>query len=125
MIDNFLTPTEVNRFLDIAEENSKHFKRSLVEVGRNERVEDPARTSTALALAKAQDKVIFNLELRAAELLGVGWDNLEPTQLVKYENGAKFGLHHDCGEILEDNTIAITEPRSEFTFHHACCVLCF
>ena len=114
VIQNFLKPSEVERFLAIADTHKASFKHSLVEIAKNQRVRDPSRTSSVLELPKLHNKDVFNVEMRAADLLGVEWDKIEPMQVVEYVNGQKYDLHHDSGEILPDGKVILTEPRSEF-----------
>jgi len=53
------------------------------------------RTSISLALPKAADATLRAIESRAAELVGLPSDHVEPLQVVYYSEGARFDLHHD------------------------------
>lgn len=71
------------------------------------------RTSTFVSFRKMQDSKIATLEQRIADMFGCFVPQIEPLQMVRYTPGQFFGVHHDMGEILPDDT-AVTPPKSIF-----------
>ena len=53
----------------------------------------------SLHLPKGGDTSLRSIEARAAELVGLPPDYVEPLQVVTYTNGQRFDLHHDLGPI--------------------------
>ncbi|KAL3912119.1 MAG: hypothetical protein SGARI_001318 [Bacillariaceae sp.] len=66
-------------------------------------LDDTHRTSTFYPFRKLQDTRVAALEHRIASLLGC-W-------LVRYEPGQFFGVHHDMGDLKDDDTVALP-PKS-------------
>eukprot|EP01062_Namystynia_karyoxenos_P020431 TRINITY_DN17739_c1_g2_i1.p1 TRINITY_DN17739_c1_g2~~TRINITY_DN17739_c1_g2_i1.p1 ORF type:complete len:1031 (+),score=195.52 TRINITY_DN17739_c1_g2_i1:96-3095(+) len=98
--DRFLTPEEVAHFTAVASE--ARFEPSFTDKtasGGGGRLVDRDRTSTfaALPLGPAADPVAASVAARAAGLIGLPATHVEPLQLVRYEDGQEFGLHHDAG----------------------------
>ena len=46
------------------------------------------------------------------DLLACNPDQIEPIQMVKYEPGQLFGLHHDLGTLAEDGEVLL--PRRNY-----------
>jgi prolyl 4-hydroxylase len=75
-------------------------------------IDNSHRTSTFHSFRKLQDSRISALERRIAALLGCWVHQIEPLQLVRYMPGQFFGLHHDMGDLLEDDgDDIVTLPR--------------
>jgi hypothetical protein len=70
-------------------------------------VDDTHRTSTFYSFGKLHDARIAALERRIATLLGCWVHQIEPLQLVRYEPGQFFGIHHDMGDLLDDDTVML------------------
>jgi len=72
------------------------------------------RTSMFDSFQKAQDQIIAGVERKAADLLGC-WSPetcLEPLQLVRYQEGQFFGVHHDLGAYDEETSQVELPPKS-------------
>ena len=61
------------------------------------------RTSTFLSFNANHDAKIAKLERKAAELLGTMNANIEPLQLVQYQQHQYFRVHHDLAEYQDDD----------------------
>lgn len=109
VIDDFLTKAEL-QYCEELVENQK-FKKSFVDNPDNEQVEEEQRTSTFLSLGKLQNAQVAMMERRAAELLGLTVEQIEPLQLVRYREGEFFGLHHDLGVLFEDGSIELPQRQ--------------
>ena len=72
-------------------------------------VDDTHRTSTFYSFRKLHDSKISSLEQRIADTLGCWVHQIEAIQLVRYLPGQFFGIHHDLGNLLEDDTVEL--PR--------------
>ncbi len=72
-------------------------------------VDDSHRTSTFYSFRKLHDSKISALEQRIADTLGCWVHQIEAIQLVRYLPGQFFGIHHDLGNLLEDDTVEL--PR--------------
>mmetsp|Transcript_12268 Transcript_12268/g.27845 ORF Transcript_12268/g.27845 Transcript_12268/m.27845 type:complete len:490 (-) Transcript_12268:60-1529(-) len=55
----------------------------------------PDRTSKIHNLQPAQTDMVFSLEQRVAGLIGLEVERMEPFNMVKYEPGEYFKVHHD------------------------------
>lgn len=96
VLDNFLNAKEIEHFMEFVAK--KRFQRSFVDGENNGTGFDRShRTSTFLSFAKQHDKTIATIEQRVADLLGTHAPALEALQLVRYEEGQFFGVHHDLG----------------------------
>lgn len=91
-LSSFLTDEEADRLIQLAEGN---FRRSGVigPLGQDNYV-DPNRTSSSCFLHDS-DLLVRTVKARAARQLGVGKNQLEGLQVVKYEPGQFFNQHHD------------------------------
>lgn len=81
---------------------------------KNISVQTTQRTSKVIHFNKAHHKKIISIERRAAELLSVPTDCIEPLQLVRYQQGEYFQPHHDLGTLYDDGTVEL--PPSSFLF---------
>ena len=70
-------------------------------------IDSSHRTSTFFAFGKRQDSRIAALESRVADLLGCWVGQIEAIQLVRYVAGQFFGVHHDMGDLLEDDQVTL------------------
>lgn len=78
---------------------------------RKTMVDDSQRTSMFYSFRKLHDTKISALEQRVANILGCWVHQIEALQLVQYLPGQFFGIHHDLGNLLEDDTVQL--PRKE------------
>jgi prolyl 4-hydroxylase len=87
-------------------------------VNHVKKVYSSERTSTYIHLTKSQDKVVRAIEIKAADILGLDVCNVEPLQIVHYENGQQFTLHHDAGTFNAENgeIVDVIHPRRLVTF---------
>ena len=74
-------------------------------------VDDSHRTSTFYSFRKLHDTKISALEQRIANILGCWVHQIEALQLVRYLPGQFFGIHHDLGNLLEDDSVEL--PRKD------------
>jgi len=81
---------------------------------KNASFQTSQRTSKFIHFSKAHHTKIISIERRAAELLGVPTDCIEPLQLVRYQQGEYFQPHHDLGTLYDDGTVEL--PPSSFLF---------
>ena len=98
VVPNFLTARELDHFDDLLTRRRAAFKQSHTD-GDGERLISKERTSISLALPKSGDAVLRAIEARAAELVGLPSDHVEPLQIVHYSRGARFDMHHDLAPI--------------------------
>ena len=97
-VNDFLNANELAYFDKVC--SNQEFTRSFTENEENEHVVSTERTSNYIHLEKSQDRVVRAIEQRAADLVGLHGQCVEPLQIVSYTNGQKFDLHHDAGTIL-------------------------
>ena len=115
LIDGFLTEFEMQHLDSLI--TPATFAKSYTDAEDGTKVVDDYRTSTFVHLAKACDTYIRNIESRAANMIGMPPDMVEPLQVVKYSQGQKFETHHDMGTLGEDNTVEqVIPPRRLVTF---------
>jgi prolyl 4-hydroxylase len=128
-IENFLTESELEYFAQFIE--SCPFEKSFVD---NMELDDGAgaekeetdqktkkkrkrrtildsthRTSTFYGFKKLHDSKISALEQRTADLLGCWVYQIEALQLVRYFPGQFFGVHHDMGDLMDNDEVSL--PR--------------
>lgn len=121
IVHNFLTQSELEHLDQIksGKDASKFGSESyMMDMGGN-KVFSEHRTSTFLSLQKMGDAKVRTIERRAAELVGVPTENVEPLQVVRYRDGQHFGLHHDCSVLKPNGTLSlldINEPVRLVTF---------
>ena len=108
-IDNASTSKcNVLSLIDTKKKNKKSKKRK-----RRTMVDDSHRTSTFYSFRKLHDTKISALEQRIANILGCWVHQIEALQLVRYLPGQFFGVHHDLGNLLDDDSVQL--PRKELT----------
>ena len=94
IVPHFLSARELDHLDELLTAERRQFKRSHTDADDLKHV-DEARTSISLALPKAADATLRAIEARAAELVGLPSDFVEPMQNVHYSDGARFDMHHD------------------------------
>jgi hypothetical protein len=99
VVPHFLTPRELDHFDELITARRAAFKHSHTDSSSGEQLVVEERTSISLPLPKALDAVIRAIESRAADLVGLPADHVEPLQVVHYTNGARFDMHHDVAPI--------------------------
>lgn len=105
VIDDFLSASEL-RYCDSLIESQQKFRKSFVDNEQHSTL-DEQRTSTFLSLQKLQNANVASMERRAAELLGLTVEQIEPLQLVRYRIGEFFGIHHDMGVLYDDGSVEL------------------
>jgi prolyl 4-hydroxylase len=60
-----------------------------------------------MAFRKLHDSKVASLEQRIADWLGCWVHQIEAIQLVRYLPGEFFGIHHDMGELMEDDQVTL------------------
>lgn len=127
-IDDFLSEAELQYFDDVIKKCS--FQKSFVDNmqcdsegavpdspeaaktpkrSRRTLVDSTHRTSTFFAFNHRADSMIRAIEQKTADLLGCWIHQIEGLQLVRYLPGQFFGVHHDMGDLLEDDQVLL--PR--------------
>ena len=131
VVPHFLTARELDVLDERITSERRRFKRSHTDADEGEvNHGDDDRTSISLALPKAADATLRAIEARAAELVGLPSDHVEPLQIVHYSEGARFDMHHDVAPITirgeeeserakgeEDSENAIKGEADECTLH--------
>ena len=110
--DGFLTAREVRHLLGRASE----FERSPVADGAGKCSVAAYRTSVSAAVR--EDATVTRIMQRAAELVGLTYEDVQPLELVRYgDAGAEFTLHHDNGTLLGDGSVPRAPPgwQREYT----------
>ena len=131
VIDNFLTSADLQYFESkIA---SVSFEKSFVDnlsrqTGKKRQrltmLDSSHRTSTFFPFRKLHDVRVSALEQRVADLFGCWVHQIEALQLVRYLPGQFFGLHHDLGDLLEDDQVTLP-PKSLFTKRRILTLFCY
>lgn len=98
LVPHFLSPRELDHLDELLTTERRQFKRSHTD-GQDDKYVGDERTSISLALPKAADATLRAIEARAAELVGLPSDHVEPLQIVHYSEGARFDMHHDLAPI--------------------------
>ncbi len=65
------------------------------------------RTSQFIHFTKRSNAIITSIEQRACELLSLPNESIEPLQLVKYDIGQYFAVHHDLGILYDDGSVEL------------------
>lgn len=102
-VRHFLTAAELDHLDRLITQRRAGFKPSHTDGADGMRNLDGERTSFSLALPKASDTALRAIEARAAELVGLPPDHVEPLQVVSYRDGARFDMHHDVAAIRVDD----------------------
>ena len=115
LIEGFLTEAEIQHLDALV--TPARFSKSYTDTEDGKKVVDEYRTSTFIHLGKSQDAHVRQIESRAANMIGMAPDMVEPLQIVQYSEGQKFETHHDMGTIGEDNRVEkVVPPRRLVTF---------
>jgi len=124
IINNFMTQSELLRCEDIIA--TSKFCKSFVDdtVNNTDMMDEEQRTSTFVSIQKQADAKIASLERKAADLLGVCTNQLEPLQLVRYSQDQFFNVHHDLGDLLEDGKVELP-PRQSITKRRIATLFCY
>lgn len=112
ILEDFLSEAELAYFR--GKLSSHKFEKSFVDdpTDNTSCTMEEQRTSTFCSLGKQQDAKVAHVEGRAAELVGTSVERLEPLQLVQYEEGQFFGIHHDLGTLYDDGSVEL--PPKQF-----------
>ncbi len=70
------------------------------------------RTSKFIHFTKLSNSVITSIEQRACELLSLPNNSIEPLQLVKYDVGQYFSVHHDLGVLYDDGSVELPQRKN-------------
>jgi hypothetical protein len=116
LVRDFLTASEIAYFDKVCTVHAKAFKASFTQDDHNKEVVSEERTSTHIHLSKAQHASVRTVESRAADLVGLHSQHVEPLQIVSYRNGQKFNVHHDAGTLQDDGSVELAQPRRLVTF---------
>ncbi len=110
-VNDFLSVAELEYFDKVCTIYSTKFVSSFTEDNNNQEVVSDERTSKVLYLTKSQDKIIRNIEQKAAGLVGLHPFNVEPLQIISYWENQKFEVHHDAGTFNEEfGTVTLVPP---------------
>ena len=119
LVHHFLSASELEHLDGLITDRRGAFKQSVTDDAAggtsSHVVESQERTSASLHLPKGGDTSLRAIEARAAELVGLPSDYVEPLQVVTYTNGQRFDLHHDSGSLhYEDGgeeVITVSAPQ--------------
>lgn len=114
VIDNFMTTNELSYCDSLIASQVKYSQSFLDNDEQESFTEKKQRTSTFVALEKQQNSQIASMERRAAELLGISSQQVEPLQLVRYREGEFFGIHHDLGILYDDGSVQMPKKQAWF-----------
>ncbi|KAL5582435.1 hypothetical protein UlMin_014877 [Ulmus minor] len=89
----FLTEEECDHLIVLAKDKLEKSMVADNESGKS--VESEVRTSSGMFLAKAQDRVVADIEARIAAWTFLPVENGESMQILHYENGQKYEPHFD------------------------------
>ena len=117
MIPNFLSEAELRHLDEIRGQHKRKFEsaRSYTDSADGTREVSEHRTSTFIFLRKFGDAATRKIESKAADLVGLPPDNVEPLQIVSYRDGQQFGVHHDMGPLEDDGSAPATLHQSANT----------
>ena len=96
-LKNFLSKEQLLYFDKLCSNKSTQYKRSFTEDEYGTELISPDRTSRFLCFERRENRYISLIEKKAADLVGLSVDNVEPIQLVAYSGGEYFNIHHDAG----------------------------
>jgi len=114
---DFLTEGEMEHLdLVISSQQRKKggFKASYTDTDTGDKVISEERTSTFFYVQKFGDSKVRAIEARAAEMIGLPAENVEPLQVVAYRDGQQFTEHHDAGTLCGDDGMEQVEEVSPF-----------
>jgi prolyl 4-hydroxylase len=124
VIDGFLTETELAHCEAIIHKSK--FAKSYVDNPDSNAtlVDTEHRTSTFVSVAKQADSKVSAMERKSAELLGLSVDQMEPLQLVRYQQNQFFGVHHDLGNLRPDGTVELP-PKQAYCRRRLATIFCY
>lgn len=109
LIKNLLTTKQCNHLehLNVPYKRSRVMEKNKSEIGKG-------RTSHTHFLTKSRDPIVKNIEDKAVSIVrnkypalsNITTKNLEPLQLVKYENGQEYKFHYDYIKDENDKELA-------------------
>ena len=111
-VHNFLSARELDQLNALISCSRSRFQRSKTDFD-GVYLSNSERTSTSLVLNKSSDAVLRTIESRAADLVGMPSDHVEPIQVVRYVQGARFYLHHDVAPICVRGDDEAAEQRRQ------------
>ena len=115
-VKGFLNTSEIEYFDKLCTAYGSRFESSFTEADDKTEVISEERTSNHIHLSKAQDRFVRVIEQRAADMVGLSAQCVEPLQIVSYTNGQQFTTHHDAGTLLDDGGVELVLPRRLVTF---------
>jgi prolyl 4-hydroxylase len=136
VIDNFLTTSDLEYFDEKIE--SCPFQKSFVDnmqqddenKNKNKKsatrtlLDSTHRTSTFFGFKKLHDSKVASLEQRIADVLGCWVHQIEALQLVRYLPGQFFGVHHDLGDLLENDEVTLP-PKNLMSKRRLVTLFCY
>ena len=93
ILDGFLTPAEADGIVALA--NGRYQRSVVVDETTGQHIHNQDRTSWSVFLDKSETPLIKAIEQRAAATAGVPEEYLERLQVVRYQPGQYYRLHHD------------------------------
>ena len=117
VVPHFLSARELDHIDDLITSRRHAFKHSHTDSSGGDSMYSQERTSDSLFLPKAADATLRAIESRAADLVGLPSDHVEPLQVVHYSEGAHFDMHHDvCPiKVRDDNVEGAVGRAAEST----------
>lgn len=114
-ISSFLKDDEIKDIMKLVKnaEIAQEFKTSIVQVEDEKHTTIQSQRSSSTLFLSDVFAVIGLIKKRVALLVGTDVDFIEPLQLVRYEKGQQFGLHHDSGTIVGER---ISSPGKSETW---------
>mmetsp|Transcript_15135 Transcript_15135/g.23738 ORF Transcript_15135/g.23738 Transcript_15135/m.23738 type:complete len:318 (-) Transcript_15135:155-1108(-) len=105
LVKRFLKKKELLHFDQIRRSCKFNQAKSYTEAPDGRRVYSEERTSRSIYLQKYGDNLTRAIERRACELVGLPVENVEPIQVVRYNPGDYYKLHHDAGCLQKDGSV--------------------
>ena len=100
LVPHFLTARELDHIDELLTCERRRFRQSHTDASEGEgSYVGEYRTSISLPLPKGVDATLRAIETKAADLVGLPSDHVEPLQVVHYSEGARFDMHHDVAPI--------------------------
>lgn len=105
ILPHFLSSLECDELVTIS--NFRGMSKSTgFDVAAGQSLVTDYRTSSNVFLPRQSNVVIQTVEQRIADMTGYPWQNGEDLQVVKYEQGQIYGLHHDYFDPAWETTAA-------------------
>jgi hypothetical protein len=99
-IRNFLSKQQLLYFDNYCANRKECFERSFTEDQYGKEVISIERTSRYKWFTKSENKFISEIEKKAADVIDMFVDHVEPLQVVSYTKGQRFNEHHDAGVLI-------------------------